>query len=209
MSLPTGAGRAGILREVRDDNLAVTAKYTPKRRQGFWLTAGEIIGALALVFAALNYWDSHKQHVDEVRQTTAEKRAQAAFIVTGAANSEGRRMVLKSLKSSQAIQSQRYYFPHAILGRAMEVSAAEPQIDLGWIEDGLRKAPRSGKTGESTLPVAIVTTYVEDGETRADTSLYRIGYGWTTALFGGPKFRLQGIALNRRALKGDPAKLLG
>ncbi len=180
----------------------------PRRRQGFWLTVGEIVGVLALVIAALNYWDAHRQHVDDVRQVSAEKRAQAAFVVTGAADSEGRRIVLKSLKSSQAIQSQRYYFPHAILDHAMEVSAAEPQIDLGWIEDGLRAAPRSGKTGEGSVPVAIVTTFVEDGDTRVDTSLYRIGYGWTTGLFGGPKFRLQGIALNRRAVKSDPEALV-
>ncbi len=180
----------------------------PKRRQGFWLTVGEIVGVLALAVAALNYWDSHKQHVDEVRQATAEKQAQSAFVVTGTAGSDGRRIVLKSLKSSQAIQSQRYYFPRAILDHAMEVTAAEPQIDLGWIEEGLRKAPRNGKAGESTLRVVIVTTYVEDGDTRTDTSLYRIGYGWTTGLFGGPKFRLQGISLSRRAVKGDPRTLV-
>ena len=90
----------------------------------------------------------------------------------------------------------------------MEVSAAEPQIDLGWIEEGLRKTPRTSKAGESTVPVAIVTTYVEDGDSRIDTSIYRIGYGWTTGLFGGPKFRLQGIALSRRAVKGDPEALV-
>ena len=180
----------------------------PKRRQGFWLTVGEIVGVLALAIAALNYWDSHKNHVDEVRQSSAEKRAEAAFVVTGTADSEGRRITLKSLKSSQAIQSQRYYFPHAILDHAMEVAAAQPQIDLGWLEDGLRKNPRAGKSGESTLPVAIVTTYVEDGETRNDTSLYRIGYGWTTGLFGGPKFRLQGLALSRRAVHGAPEALV-
>jgi hypothetical protein len=186
----------------------VVTDAAPKRRQGFWLTVGEIVAVLALAVAALNYWESHKEHVDEVRQISAEKRAQAAFVVTGTAVSDGRRIALKSLKSSQAIQSQRYYFPKSILDHAMEVAAAEPQIDLGWIEEGLRKAPRSGKSGESTLPVAIVTTFVEDGDTRTDTSLYRIGYGWTTGLFGGPKFRLQGIALSRRAVKGDPAGLV-
>jgi hypothetical protein len=182
----------------------VVSEEPPKRRQGFWLTAGEIVGVLALVIAALSYWDSHKQHAEEVRQVTAEKRADAAFVVTGAAEADGRRIVLKSLKPSQAIQSERYYFPRAVLDHPMEVAAAEPQIDLGWIEDGLRKAPRSGKAGESTLPVAIVTTYVEDGETRTDTSVYRIGYGWTTGLFGGPKFRLEGLALSRRNVHGKP-----
>ena len=180
----------------------------PKRRQGFWLTVGEIVGVLALAIAALNYRDSHNQHAEAVRQTTAEKDASAAFVVTGAAEADGRRIALKALKSSQAIESQRYYFPKPILDHPMEVAAAAPQIDLGWIEDGLRGAPRSGKSGESTLPVAIVTTYVEDGDTRTDTSLYRIGYGWTTGLFGGPKFRLEGLALSRRAVGGAPETLV-
>ena len=181
----------------------------PKRRQGFWLTVGEIVGVLALVVAALNYWDSHKQHADEVRQATAARRADAAFVVAGDAGTDGRRIVLRSLKASQAIQSQRYYFPRRVLDHPMEVTAAKPQIDLAWIEDGLRRAPRSGKSGETTLPVAIVTTYVEDGETRTDTSLYRIGYRWTTGLFGGPKFWLQGISLSRRAVRDAPAGLAG
>ena len=179
-----------------------------KRRQNFWLTVGEIVGVLALVIAALNYWDSHKQHAVEMREVSAERRAQTAFVVTGAADVEGRRIALRSLKSSQAIQSQRYYFPRSVLNHAMEITAAEPQIDLGWIEGGLRKVARPAKSGESTLPVAIVTTYVEDGDTRTDTSVYKVGYGWTTGLFGGPKFRLQGIALGRRAIRSDPARLV-
>ena len=184
----------------------VTESPPPRRRQGFWLTLGEIVGVLALVIAALNYWDAHRQHVEEVRQTTAEKRAQAAFVVTGAAEDEGRRIALRSMKASQAIQSQRYYFPGAVLDHAMEVAAAEPRIELGWIEDGLRKLPstESEKSGENTVPVAIRTTFVEDGDTRTDTSLYRLGYRWTPRLFGGPKIVLQGIELSRRGIKGDP-----
>ena len=189
----------------------VTDTSPPKRRQGFWLTVGEIVGVLALVIAALNYWDSHKQHAEEVRQTTAEKRAQAAFVVTGAADADGRRIVLRSMKASQAIQSQRYYFPRAVLDHAMEVSAAEPRIELSWVEDGLRRLPstRTAKSGESTVLVAIGTIFVEDGDTRTDTSLYRIGYRWTPRLFGGPKIVLQGIELSRRGIKGDPAAAAG
>ena len=179
-----------------------------KRRQGFWLTAGEIIGAVALVFTGLSYWETHKQHTDEVRHNAAQARAQTAFVVIGHAAAGGRRIVLSSMKASQAIQSQRYYFPRAVLNHAMEITAAEPQIDLGWIEDGLRRAPRNAKLGETTVPVAIRTVFVEDGETRTDTSIYRIGYRWNTGLFGGPKFRLQGISLSRRGVKDVPASFL-
>lgn len=177
----------------------------PRRRQGFWLTVGEIVAVLALVIAGLNYWDSHKQHSEEVRQATAEKRARSAFVVTGTAEADGRRIVLTPMKQSHAIQSQRYYFPRAVLDHAMEVDAAAPRIELGWIEDGLRRLCEGGaKSGEGTVPVAIRTTYVEDGDTRTDTSIYRVGYRWSPRLFGGPKIVLQGIELSRRGIKADP-----
>ncbi len=188
----------------------VSEAPSPKRRQGFWLTAGEIIGALALVVAVLGYWEGHKQHAEETRRATSAAKAQAAFVVTGSADADGRRIVLHSMKSAQAVQSQRYVFPHAILDHAMEVDAAAPRIELSWIEDGLRKqAQRGPKSGESTVPVAIVTTFVEDGDTRTDTSLYRVGYAWKPRLFGGPKIALQGIELSRRAIKGDPKAAVG
>ncbi len=75
---------------------------SPKRRQGFWLTAGEIIGALALVVAVLGYWEGHKQHAEETRRATSAAKAQAAFVVTGSADADGRRIVLHSMKSAQA-----------------------------------------------------------------------------------------------------------
>ena len=188
----------------------VNEPSAPRRRQGFWLTVGEIVGVLALLLTALNYWESHKQHTDEVRQITAEKRTRSAFVVTGSAEGDGRRIVLRSMKTSQAIQSQRYYFPTDVLDHAMEVSAAEPRIELGWIEDGLRRLPltRATKSGENTIPVAIRTTFVEDGDTRTDTSVYRIGYRWSPRLFGGPKIALQGIELSRRGIRGDPKAAL-
>ena len=47
------------------------------------------------------------------------------------------------------------------------------------------------------------TTYIEDGDTRMDQSLYRVGYSWRSQLLGGPKLALQGVSLERRAVQGD------
>ena len=177
-----------------------------KKRQGFWLTAGEIVAALGLIIAVLNFWDTRQQRHQEAHKSEAQARAAASFVVTGQASSDGRRVTITSMKSSQAIQSQRYVFPRAVLDHPMEVTAAQPQIDLGWIEDGLKKSRGLSGDGEATVPVAIATTFVDDGETRNDISLYRLGYAWRKGgLFGGVKLRLQGLALARRTLSGDGA----
>ena len=89
----------------------------------------------------------------------------------------------------------------------MEVAAARPQIDRGWFEGGLKKALEAGpgsKTGEGTLPVGVITRYVEDGEERTDRSLYRVGYAVKDGgLFQGRKVVLLGLSLGRRAVDGD------
>jgi len=182
------------------------ASQKPRRRgQGFWLTAGEIIGVLALIVAALNAWDNHRQHEEAVREAAGEARAQAAFVAVGEADPHGRQIVISALKPSQAIQSERFWFPKAVLDHDMQITAARPRIETGWIEGGLKHAlgaAHAGKSGDATLPVAIETTFVEDGETRRDTSLYRVGFSWRPRLFG-TAISLSGIALDTRGVHGD------
>lgn len=177
----------------------------PRRRQGFWLTVGEIVAVLGLLLAALNYWETREQQHQQAKRTAAAERAAEALVVTGEASPDGRKVTIRAVNASEAIQSQRYYFPHAVAPHAMEVTAAQPQIDVGWIEGGLRHALDLKGEGEATVPVAIVTTYVEDGETRTDISVYRLGYAWQKGgIFGGVKLRLQGLALVKRHIRGDP-----
>jgi hypothetical protein len=118
--------------------------------------------------------------------------------------------MLEPLRSDQAIQGQRYYFPTPVLSRAREIQAGRPQIDLAWFDDGLkhalkaaRKAGHSLPKGEAELPVAIVTTYVEDGEMRTDRSLYRLGYNAKGGLLGAVKLHLLGVSLVRRGVGED------
>ena len=187
-----------------------SGRAAPRRRQAFWLTASEVIGVVALLIAGLNFWDSHRQHAEEARHSETRAKAQAAFVVTGTADAAGRRLSLTPLKPGQAIQSQRYIFPCEVLDHAMEVSAARPQVDAEWIGEGLRHALAAARirdAGEAGLPVGIVTTYVEEGDTIVDRSIYQIGYAWRPRLLGGPQIRLQGIALSRRAIGGDPKAL--
>lgn len=182
------------------------------KRFRVWITLSELVGVLALVIAALSFWDAHRERaVDNRREATAEQVAagRSAFVISAQMEDDGARLTFKPLNPAQAIQSERYVFPRVILDHEMEVSAARPQIDLSWIDAGLHKtveaARRSGspRDGEASIPVGVIASYVEDGEMRTDQSLYHLGYAWRSRLFGGPRLALQGVALIRRNVPGD------
>jgi hypothetical protein len=180
----------------------------PERKRGrFWLTIGEGAAVLAVIIAALSYWDTHRQHAAEAHRAAVESQAQSAFVLRADVEAGGRRLTLGSVEARQIIASQRYYFPGQILGHAMEVTAARPQIDQAWVAPGLARMLDGAHVkgdGEARLPVMIATSYVEDGEARQDRSLYLIGYAWRAHFLGGRQIILQGLALQRRHLSGDP-----
>jgi hypothetical protein len=183
----------------------------PRRRQGFWLTAGEVVGVIALIIAGLNLWESHQQRIDESRRAAVSARAETAFVATASADRSGAHLVIAPLKPSQAIQSETYTFPADLMAAPREISAGRPQIDAGWIAPGLEAALQAAHvkgSGRGYAPVVIATTYVEDGEQRSDTSLYRVGYAWRPRFLGGEQVRLEGLALVRRGVTGDPRTLL-
>ncbi|MBE7217010.1 MAG: hypothetical protein INR64_00910 [Caulobacteraceae bacterium] len=181
-----------------------------------WVSVGEVVAIAALVIAALGYWDAHRDR----RAARAEKAVAAqqearreALVLTASVGDDGARLLLAPLQPGQAVQSQRYAFPTAVLDRPMEVSSAQPQIDRAWFDAGLKHALQTAAEargdrlaeGEGALPVAIVTSYIEDGEPRTDASLYRIGFRLAPAgLFGGWRLVLQGLSLVRHGLGADP-----
>ncbi len=183
-----------------------------KRRFRLLLTISEFVGVLALVIAGLNFWDAHRERVrDQRREAAADHVASAryAFVMHSQMEADGARLAFQPVDPTQAIQSERYLFPHAILDHAMEVSAAKPQVDLDWIAAGLRsEIARNRKAGaspdgEETMPVGVYTTYVQDGQIITDQSIYRLGYAWRSRLLGGARMALQGVALVHRSVKGD------
>ncbi len=183
-----------------------------RRRFRFWLTVSELVGVLALLVAGLNFWDAHRERVqDRKREAAAEHAASAryAFVMSSQMEADGARLTFQAVDPAQAVQSQRYLFPRAVLDHAMEVSAAKPQIDLDWIAAGLRgdvdraRKAGAGTDGEASIPVGVLTTYVQDGEIRTDPSIYRLGYAWRSRLLGGPRLALQGVSLIHRGVRGD------
>jgi hypothetical protein len=202
---------------VKEDRVSQAPASPPKKRFRLWITLSELVGVLALVIAGLNFWESHHERVVDTRRQAAADRmaseAHSAVVLSASVQDEGARLLLQPMNPAQAVQTQRYLFPHAVLGHAMEVDAARPQINLDWIADGLRaeivrerKAGMTAGDGEGELPVGLYTTYVEDGAMRSDTSLYRLGYAWRSRLLGGPKLTLEGLSLVRRAVPGDLRK---
>ena len=181
-----------------------------------WASVGELVGVAALIIAALGYWDAHRERhaagVEKAAAATRERRRES-LVLTAAVRDDGARLTLTPLQPGQAVQSQRYVFPTAVLDHPMEVVAAQPQIDRDWIAAGLAHAlqvaaeARGAKLegGEGAVPVAILSSYIEDGESHNDVSLYRVGFRFTPGgLFGGRRLVLQGVSLVRHGVAADP-----
>jgi hypothetical protein len=178
----------------------------------FWLTVGEVVAVLGLGLAGLNFWESHRDRVQAERHEAEKARTQSrsVFLMRGSADEDGERVMLDPTNPGQVVQTQRYLFPTPVLDHGKEIGAGRLQIDLVWFDDGLKDALKAARKagaplpqGEARLPVGIVTTYVENGETRTDRSIYRVGYTASPGLLGAVKLKLVGATLVRRGVTGD------
>ena len=183
-----------------------------KRRLRF-LTVAEIVGIAALIIAAAGFWDSHRERTQSDRERAAEaqeKKAEAkagalklTFLMTGSPEGAGERLKLSSVHPEQVIQTQTLTFPSEIGG--VQQTTGNPRIEAGWIEGGVTKAEhaRGGKGRSGRLPVAIVTTFIEDGQTKTDTALYQLGYSAHPRVLRSDKVELEGLSLIRHGVGGD------
>jgi hypothetical protein len=182
------------------------------RARRFWLTVGEVVAVLGLVLAGLGYWENRRQAEQAQRQEAQKAQAQtrSVFVMRGQVDEDGERVLLQPTDPGQVVQTQRYFFPTPVRDRGKEIGAGQLQIDLAWFGDGLKGALKAAREagaplpeGEARLPVGVVTTYVENGQTRTDQSLYRVGYLAEPGLFSAVKLKLLGATLVRRNVKGD------
>lgn len=174
-----------------------------------WLTLAETVGILALVVAALGWWDNHREKEVQDRERVAAERAKAAeshrealkstFLLTGDLRDDGERIRLSSAHADQVIQTQTLVFPSQLRTDRIETTG-NPRIDRGWIEDGLRKA---GREGAVRVPVGIETTFVDGGEIKTDRSLYVVGATVKPRMLRGAVVTLEGVSLSRRGVAGD------
>jgi hypothetical protein len=174
-----------------------------------WIPVGEVVGVLALVVAALGLWDSHRERRQEDRdRAVADQRAaaQTPFVLRASASADGQRLTLTPVRDDQVIQSQTLVFPAKITA-AQPRTTGDPRIEASWIADGLRHAAASAGRDKNEedlrAPVGLVTSFLDNGQTRTDQSIYWIAYRLKPQLLMGAKVELRGLSLARRDVSGD------
>ena len=192
----------------------MTEETPPKRLPIRWLTLAEIVAVAALVITGLSFWDSHRERVrdDHERSTAASERQASAraeakaaalkqtFVMTGAREGDGAKVVLTSVNDGQVIQTQTVWFPSQIRSDSVETTG-NPRLEAGWIENGLRKHAGKARTGR--VPVGVLTVFIEDGETKTDRSVYQLGYSIHPRTLRADKVELEGLSVARRDVPGD------
>jgi len=168
-----------------------------------WLTLGEFVGVAALVIAALGYWDAHRERAAEAKAQQAQAAEMAlkqTFLMTGAVDGAGDEVRLTSVNGDQVIQTQTVWFPKAVRADSVETTG-NPRLEAHWIDEGLRKA--AGKSKQGRLPVGVETSYIEDGQTKTDRSIYELGYSLRARFLQPDRVQLEGLSLARRGVTGD------
>lgn len=182
-----------------------------KRRRA-WITIGEGVGILAVIIAALSFWDSHQERVREDRAASAaahQPPADPVFALRGEADAAGARIHLRTVNDSEIIQEQTFVFPAQVLAQPVHTTGGA-DIEAAWFAGGLKKVgPKAakGSDDDQQLPVAIATTYTIDGRTGHASGLYLIGYRLKPHFPFGASVQLRGLAL-RSGGQGDPQALV-
>lgn len=178
-----------------------------------WITLGEILAVIAVLISGLTLWNSYSERSATQAERAAEKkqeaeRSQALVLKAGGG---GKRLALESLDSAQAIQSQTIAFPSS-LGAAPIETLIEPRIEAGWVKGAVRKAKEAGgagkASGDSRIPVAITTRFVNGGRTFTDVAIYDVAYKKDDSLLGGTDIELLGLSFVERVPAGAAARRL-
>ena len=192
------------------------SETSPKRLPIRWLTLAEIVAVAALVITGLSFWDSHRERLREDRDRAAaasERQAQAradaqklSFVMTGAREDDGKQVRLTSVNEGQVIQTQTVWFPPQIRGDSVETTG-NPRLEVGWIENGLRKTAGKARTGR--VPVGVATVFIQDGVTKTDRAVYHLGYSIHPRTLRADRVELEGLSLARRGVSGDLQAVAG
>jgi hypothetical protein len=177
-----------------------------KARRRRWLTLAEIATVVTLLISAATFWDNHQQRAEERAEKAAAKvkPAVAPLLLTARAEDEGGKLVLTANRD-RVIQSQTLTFPTALDVSPVDI-VGNARIEADWFASGLRDA-LGDKRERGRVPVAIVTTYSDDGTERTDTAIYDIGHDWRSRLLASDVPVLEGITLVSRGDKDVQGRL--
>lgn len=180
-----------------------------------WLSLAELVGIAALAIAGLGWWDTHREHQQQDRDRAAAASDRAAqsrrealrssFLLVGQVEADGARIRLASAHPDQVIQTQTLIFPTPIRRDPVETTG-NPRLERDWFEGGLKQALRDRRDegdGPRRVPVGVVTSFVEGGETKTDRSIYVVAFHFRRRVLRGSELELEGVSLLRRAAQGD------
>jgi len=180
----------------------------PPRKSSWWswIRISEVVGVLALIIAALGFWDNHTDHklAERARMAAEQKESTAPLVLIGVADPDGGRIALRPARDDQVIQGQTFVFPKDARGDPVETTGAA-RIEADWFESGLRKAGRAhkGDADDLRMPIGVSTTYLVDGDLRADQSIYDVGYRLEPRFLRSDRVILEGLSVVRRGVPGD------
>ena len=180
------------------------------------LSLAEAVGLAAVVIAGLGYWDTHRARTQEERDRAAQAQALKAeaqkgalrrtFLLTATPQGSGDWLRLAPAHAEQVIQTQTLVVPTEVRADPVETTG-NPRIEQGWFAAGLDKAEKARGRGseevQGRLPVGVITVFIEDGQTRTDRAVYRMGYALHPRILRGPRISLEGLSLVQVAA-GDP-----
>lgn len=156
----------------------------------------------AVLISGLTLWNSwsERRESEAVKTNEAQKANDRASRLVLTASSAGKRVLsLKPAGAEQSVQDQTIAFPTA-LGIKPAQTTGEPRIEAGWFEDALKTARGDAhlpddSRGDETIPVAITTHFLVDGEAHEDVAIYDVGYSIIGHWLAGHSVTLRGISL--------------
>jgi hypothetical protein len=161
-----------------------SAKSESRRR---WVTFGEIIGLAALLISGLGLWLSWQSSHDDKPTRVVEQKQSIPLILRGAAERDGRQLVITPVEPSHALESLTV----TIAGRAIDVGS-DGRLSAGDVEPALKDKKSEGVRKAS---VRVAARYVEAGTERRANGTYVLSYRWEGGgLFGGRSLRLVGLS---------------
>jgi hypothetical protein len=167
------------------------------------LGLGEAVGLASVIIAGLGLYFSYANHVRDQQAADQAAHAQAAVrsVLVLRAEGDGAKVRLEPANPDQVVQSQTFYFPSAVRADPVHTTG-EGRLDVAWFAGGLKRALHGADDdgAEHELPVIVQTAFVQDGETRSDQALYKIGFSIHRRLLQGAEVRIEGVALSRRTV---------
>ena len=137
----------------------------------------DALAAAALVVAGLGYLEAREAN------HFAQQRVEAQnVLVLRAREIEGDRLSIVTVNEDQVIQQIWFRMPVDLRSDEVRLNAEVPEFRLSWLESGidedLQDVREAGLVAVvvGQIPVGVTTTYVVEGRTEIDCSLYKIAY---------------------------------